>query len=1085
MYEKIRKWLLAALYATAAVGIFAALPSSPASSAGVPDLAVDIVRASNYFLGGQQYTLTVRNVGDGPTDGTAVTVTVDLPTGLLLNSISGSGWTCNNLTDTCTRSDVLAAGGVYPVITVTSGISLLVDPSLTATATVTGGGDGGDESAYSGFELPSVTISPSGSGGAWAKTASATIDVTQLSLGLGLDPGLFRYMWTQSPTPPDASDPGWSSFADGESVTLSGEDGAWYLHAVAGDVAGNLLTVSTDAFFLDNTAPLPAVPQFVTDLGGTYSVASWTNRTVLVDWGAADTGGSGVSTLEYSLDGKQTWWPVSGFTLTEGMHAVFFRATDAVGNYADTTAYNIYIDMTPPELDVTLTSGEGDTYVSDTWVQETVTLAASAVDLTTHVPAADFEYSVDGGETFSDLTGDLTFATSGVRNVVVRAKDVAGNLATFASVVKVDKTAPTLTYVMEKTNGQDYTPGTKSNQAVRFRSLAANDVHSGIAYVQYSLNGGGSWLPIGSFTSIHANGNFDLRIRAYDLVGNVYDTSTAVEVEILTPVIALTPSAGPSNVGIHVTAGVSNVADGLVTTKWAAGVRDAAYFATEGTGFTGVFLATENGVYTVYARDSIGNEGVQTITIDRVVRTPPTLALTVSPEAATNESVAVHVGAAVYGEEVGNALQVVKWEEGDIADPEHFASAGDDITSSLSFQVSANGTYTVYAKDLAGNETLTTVNVTNIDVVTPSVTVDVAPGAPTNGPVTATVTATVYGESNGIEWLRWEQDGGESSDLLFEEVEDGDPDRRTYLATAVATTNGTYAVTVRDTFGNEKTQTVGIGNILTTPPIVTLTAFPAPPETTEGSVNVFVSAAAVGSMNGIAVLKWAPGLYTVSDFDTVEGYVSTVDAFAITAEANGWFTVFAEDLAGNRAAASIEVTNIVSVPPEASPTLRYAVAYAHGDDSVVKLVFDRPLEKTRTLDAAAFSFAGVNASAAMAGYDAADPRAVWVALAATDESSAIVWSSGASLSLGAGAVRSAAGGLNEVLAGFRIVTPAAVSAAKAAIDPSGGGVGMAQLVAYLRQVGPIDLDGDGYADRRDLEILLSFLPAISFAAHEE
>src|SRR5262249_41008973 len=65
------------------------------------------------------YTVTVSNTGNAPTSGTII-VTETVPSGLVLVSMAGTGWTCPaSPGNTCSRSDALAAGASYPVITVT------------------------------------------------------------------------------------------------------------------------------------------------------------------------------------------------------------------------------------------------------------------------------------------------------------------------------------------------------------------------------------------------------------------------------------------------------------------------------------------------------------------------------------------------------------------------------------------------------------------------------------------------------------------------------------------------------------------------------------------------------------------------------------------------------------------------------------------------------------------------------------------------------------------------------------------------------------------------------------------------------
>jgi CSLREA domain-containing protein/uncharacterized repeat protein (TIGR01451 family) len=112
-------------------------------SVGAPDLTVSKSHTGAFVQGeaGAQFTITASNVGSAPTDGTPVTVTDSLPAGLAATAMAGSGWTCDVGTVSCTRSDVLAAGSSYPVITLTVNVAGDAPPSLTNTATVSGGGD--------------------------------------------------------------------------------------------------------------------------------------------------------------------------------------------------------------------------------------------------------------------------------------------------------------------------------------------------------------------------------------------------------------------------------------------------------------------------------------------------------------------------------------------------------------------------------------------------------------------------------------------------------------------------------------------------------------------------------------------------------------------------------------------------------------------------------------------------------------------------------------------------------------------------------------------------------------------------------
>ena len=112
------------------------------STNGSPDLTINKSHTGNATQGqtGFQYTLSVTNSGSGPTSGT-VTVTDTLPNGLTATAMSGTGWTCDLSTRTCTRSDELAAGASYPDITLTANVASNAAATVTNVATVSGGGE--------------------------------------------------------------------------------------------------------------------------------------------------------------------------------------------------------------------------------------------------------------------------------------------------------------------------------------------------------------------------------------------------------------------------------------------------------------------------------------------------------------------------------------------------------------------------------------------------------------------------------------------------------------------------------------------------------------------------------------------------------------------------------------------------------------------------------------------------------------------------------------------------------------------------------------------------------------------------------
>jgi uncharacterized repeat protein (TIGR01451 family) len=117
------------------------------TNVNVPDLAIGKEHIPPLSPGlSNMYTITVRNVGAGPTSGeVTVTDTIE-PPGLTINGpVTGAGWSCSTLgtTVTCTRPDALPPGSDYPSISIPVLVSGSAQPGqLSNTATLQASSDG-------------------------------------------------------------------------------------------------------------------------------------------------------------------------------------------------------------------------------------------------------------------------------------------------------------------------------------------------------------------------------------------------------------------------------------------------------------------------------------------------------------------------------------------------------------------------------------------------------------------------------------------------------------------------------------------------------------------------------------------------------------------------------------------------------------------------------------------------------------------------------------------------------------------------------------------------------------------------------
>ena len=176
--------------------------ASPANLPPMADLAISMTHPGTFTQAdiGDTYTIVITNVGTAVSAGT-VTVSDTLPTGLSATAISGTGWTANLGTLTCTRSDAVGVGSGYPPITVTVNVATNAPSSVTNVATVSGGGQTNtlNDTASDPTSITALTpiqswrlqwFGSTANSGPGADTAIATSDgmPNMLKYALGLNP---------------------------------------------------------------------------------------------------------------------------------------------------------------------------------------------------------------------------------------------------------------------------------------------------------------------------------------------------------------------------------------------------------------------------------------------------------------------------------------------------------------------------------------------------------------------------------------------------------------------------------------------------------------------------------------------------------------------------------------------------------------------------------------------------------------------------------------------------------------------------------------------------------------------------------
>ena len=261
-------------------------------------------------------------------------------------------------------------------------------------------------------------------------------------------------------------------------------------------------------------------------------------------------------------------------------------------------------------------------------------------------------------------------------------------------------------------------------------------------------------------------------------------------------------------------------------------------------------------VYTANANESVdvydiaGNKTVVTVDISNIDRTAPEVTATYSTKELTN----------------GN-VEVTLTTDEDVRSIEGFTKV-DDRTYKKTYTSNAKEDVTVY--DKAGNKTVVTVEVTNIDKTAPEVKATYSTKELTNRNVEVTLTANEDVQS--VEG--------------FTKV-----DNRTYKKTY--TSNAKEDVTVYDKAGNKTVVTVEVTNIDKTAPEVKVTY--STKEITYDAVEVTLTAN--------------------ENVQAIEGFTKVDDrTYKKTFAKNTDINVDVFDIAGNKTVVNISITNITEKP---------------------------------------------------------------------------------------------------------------------------------------------------------------------------
>jgi hypothetical protein len=312
---------------------------------------------------------------------------------------------------------------------------------------------------------------------------------------------------------------GWQLYANMSNFWLPGGDG---LHTVQGQYVnlGGLNVLLQDDISLDTTAPTTTA----VDVPTGWVTSPPAVVTLSPDDGAGSGMVGGAAKTEYEIDDDGWSTGTSVSVSGDGTHTVQYHSTDMVGNTEATKNFTVKIDGTAP---VSTMHG-----VDANWHAWPVTVFVTASDSGSGMTggAAKIEYNLDGA---GWVEGDLIVVIpDGDHTLQVRATDAAGKTETPTTTyhVRVDRTAPT-------TTDNAASPWVNSQVTVHLTAAdAGSGMTSGSAEIEYSTDGGTTWIPAlaTAATNVvvdpdpvtHSTDGLQLLYRSTDAVGNVEATKS-------------------------------------------------------------------------------------------------------------------------------------------------------------------------------------------------------------------------------------------------------------------------------------------------------------------------------------------------------------------------------------------------------------------------------------------------------------------------------------------------------------------------------------------------------------------------------
>jgi len=322
----------------------------------------------------------------------------------------------------------------------------------------------------------------------------------------------------------------WSIYI--QQFNITGLDGIYTINYQSIDNVENWETIKSTTVKLDNTAPVSALTisdgkQYTSSDGKLYASID-TKYIISAEDPVINEVASGLSKIEYSIDGSSFTIYTTSITLTEGIHTITYRAIDKLGNAESVKTFNVNVDNTSPVTQHTINgiqhTSDGKTYITPASV-----IGFTMIDPEMLGVASGVSYTkcrIDAGE-FQNIPSTYTFTLmEGIHTVEYYSTDNVNNTESVKQItLYVDNTAPITDIIIGTPKytafGETYI-SPRTPILITATDPVSNNVSSGVDEIQYSIDGSDFVKYVSSFTL--TEGSHTIDYRSIDNVQNMETT---------------------------------------------------------------------------------------------------------------------------------------------------------------------------------------------------------------------------------------------------------------------------------------------------------------------------------------------------------------------------------------------------------------------------------------------------------------------------------------------------------------------------------------------------------------------------------